>query len=143
MGNNPEQVALHGHLLQQGPTAIGIPLQPEATAIHRPAPTQAIGGINLHGTLNHRGAALAIQHRLPRLRMGFAHQAAGLAWIRTTQGRPHLPIPRMGHHSFGTFCLPCLGLLQGRFMGGKGTQHLALDGQRLRQGLLAPTDWKR
>ena len=143
MGHNPEQIALHGHLLQQGPAAIGIPLEPEAAAIHGPAPTQAIGGINLQWALNHRGAARAIQHGLPRLRVGFAHQAAGLAWIWTTQGRPNLPIRRMGHHSLGTFCLPRLGLLQGRFMGCKGAQHLPLDGQRLRQGLLAPTHWKR
>ena len=113
MGHNPEQIALHGHLLQQGPAAIGIPLQPEAAAIGRTCPTQPLRGIDLQRSLDHRGGALAIQHRLPRLRMGLTHQAAGLAWIRTAQGGPNLPIRRMGHHSRSTLLLPGLRLLQG------------------------------
>ena len=117
-------------------------MKPEAPGIHRTAPTQPIRGINLERALKHRGSALAIDQGLPRLRVGFAHQATGLAWIRTPQGGPNLPIRWMGHHSISPLLLPSLGLLQGRFMGSKGPQHLPLDGQRLRQGLLTPSHGK-
>ncbi|CAI8168753.1 MAG: Uncharacterised protein [Synechococcus sp. CC9902] len=109
MGHNPLEIALHRHLLHQGPAFIRVALEPKRPLEHTAVPSQAIGRLNLERTLQEHISVSGLEHRLNTCIQRFGPAAELEILRRRRSGRsPDLPVLRMGHLSRSSDCTPAL-----------------------------------
>ena len=121
MGHHPLEVALQGHLLQQGPTAVGIGLEAEGSAVATVLPEESGRGLDPNRPLQHHRtlSTTQFQHQAPAL--ATLHQAGGEIRRSRAVGRgPHLPLRRPGDPGLGTGGRPAAGRRLGALVTGEG-----------------------
>ena len=136
VGHHPLEIPLQGHLLHQGPAAIGIALQPQGPGVDTIPPAQAARGLDLDWPLEQHGGPARACRQLEGDPVGGAdgHTAQRLAgWRRRSRRGPHLPVARVGNHGGHTLELPGGSHLFGTLKTGERPGHQPLQAQGLRQ----------
>ena len=109
MGHHTLQISLQRHLLQQGPAAVGIGLQPEGSTHHTAFPTQSIRGLHLQRSLKRAATLRPLQHRSNHGRNRGCEITQGhTGQIRRIERCPHLPLIGVGDLGLHTLIPPTI-----------------------------------